>query len=223
MWPLPSDSPDKKAFFPSDHLESDCTNFTYYSSSDSTNPALFSASHRYLFIIASVHARCRADRRRDGSFTVMPTLQLPDGSTREVNRTRPRGGCRGHRQTACDGRSRRQVNGTIVDLEREFEDATERSLSTADRQGPRLVGCAAAQLRPRDGPAVMRLFPGTQLAVRPTTETASITTSTPLPITEADFPARSGDEGDRQESGTVRTLRTEHSRGRGLVATLKQQ
>jgi threonyl-tRNA synthetase len=128
----------------------------------------------------------------------MLTLQLPDGSIREVpSGTRPRQVAESIGKKLAAASIAAIVNGDIVDLEREiganlvpnataaqpisFELLTDKNPEALD-----VLRHSCAHVMAR---AVMRLFPGTQLAFGPTTETGFYyDIDSPTPITEADFP-----------------------------------
>src|SRR5262245_52526730 len=101
----------------------------------------------------------------------MLTLRLPDGSTRLVpGRSRPREAAEsiGKRLAQCAIAAR--VNGQIVDLEAELPDEGEVSFEIlTDKHAESLPvlrhSCAHVMAR-----AVMRLFPGVQLAFGPALE-----------------------------------------------------
>ena len=125
-------------------------------------------------------------------------LKLPDGSIREVPAgTRPRDVAEGIGKRLAAAAVAARVNGEIVDLDRElgsesvanasgsdgipFELLTDKSPAALD-----VLRHSSAHIMAR---AVMRLFPGTQLAFGPTTETGFYyDIDSPTPITEADFP-----------------------------------
>ena len=117
------------------------------------------------------------------------SLKLPDGSIREVPAgTRPREVAEGIGKRLAAAAVAAKVDGQIVDLERElpagehtFELLTDKSKEALD-----VLRHSTAHIMAR---AVMRLFPGTQLAFGPTTETGYYyDIDSPTPITEADFP-----------------------------------
>lgn len=117
------------------------------------------------------------------------SLKLPDGSIREVPAgTRPREVAEGIGKRLAAAAVAAKVDGEIVDLERElpagehtFELLTDKSKEALD-----VLRHSTAHIMAR---AVMRLFPGTQLAFGPTTENGYYyDIDSPTPITEADFP-----------------------------------
>src|SRR5262247_1612433 len=98
----------------------------------------------------------------------MLTLRLPDGSSRQVA-----------------GR----VEGEVVDLERELPESGEVRFQVLTEKDPEALevlrhSCAHVMAR-----AVMRLFPGTQLAFGPALENGFYyDIDSPTPIREEDFP-----------------------------------
>ncbi|VTS07434.1 threonine--tRNA ligase [Tuwongella immobilis] len=121
----------------------------------------------------------------------MATLKLPDGSTRELAPgTRSRDVAESIGKRLAQAAIAAKVNGTIVDLEREIPtDLPEVELKLLTDKDPESLdvlrhSCAHIMAR-----AVMRLFPGTQLAFGPTIENGYYyDIDSPTPITEADFP-----------------------------------
>ena len=117
------------------------------------------------------------------------SLKLPDGSVREVPAgTRPREVAEGIGKRLAQAAVAAKVDGEIIDLERElpagehtFELLTDKSKEALD-----VLRHSTAHIMAR---AVMRLFPGTQLAFGPTTDNGYYyDIDSPTPITEADFP-----------------------------------
>src|SRR4051794_24122965 len=119
----------------------------------------------------------------------MPMLRLPDGSTREA----PRGATA--RQVA-EGIGKRlaqaavaaRLDGAVVDLDRELPEGEHDFAVLTDRDPAALEvlrhSCAHVMAR-----AVMRLFPGVQLAFGPTVENGFYyDIDSPSPIREEDFP-----------------------------------
>jgi threonyl-tRNA synthetase len=121
----------------------------------------------------------------------MPTLQLPDGSIKEVSP-----GTRGRDVAASIGKRLAEaavavrVNGSILDLDRELPARAEplafQILTEKDREALDVLRHSCAHVMAR---AVMRLFPGVQLAFGPTIENGFYydIDVTP-PIREEDFP-----------------------------------
>ena len=115
-------------------------------------------------------------------------LKLPDGSIREVAPgTRPRDVAETIGQRLAAAAIAAKVNGEIVDLDRELdEDASFELLTNKNPEALEVLRHSSAHIMAR---AVMRLFPGTQLAFGPVTETGFYyDIDSPTPITEADFP-----------------------------------
>jgi threonyl-tRNA synthetase len=121
----------------------------------------------------------------------MVSLKLPDGSIREVAP-----GTRGREVAESIGKRLAQaaiavkVDDTVLDLERELpSDKPEvgfRILTEKDAEALDVVRHSCAHVMAR---AVMRLFPGTQLAFGPATETGFYyDIDSPTPIREEDFP-----------------------------------
>ncbi|MEO2091206.1 MAG: threonine--tRNA ligase, partial [Gemmataceae bacterium] len=117
------------------------------------------------------------------------SLKLPDGSIREVPAgTRPREVAEGIGKRLAAAAVAAKVDGQIVDLERElpegehtFELLTDRAPEALD-----VLRHSTAHIMAR---AVMRLFPGTQLAFGPTKgDIFYYDIDSPTHITEADFP-----------------------------------
>src|SRR5712691_7205815 len=102
----------------------------------------------------------------------MLTLRLPDGSTKEVPEgTRPRDVAEKIGKRLAQAAVAAKVNGTIVDLDRELPagngEATFQILTDKDREALDVLRHSCAHIMAR---AVMRLFPGVQLAFGPTIE-----------------------------------------------------
>src|SRR5437660_6521594 len=121
----------------------------------------------------------------------MLTLRLPDNSTKQVPEgTRPREVAESIGKRLAQAAVAAKVNGTIVDLDRELPagntELTFQILTEKDREALDVLRHSCAHVMAR---AVMRLFPGVQLAFGPTIENGfyyDIDVSPPL--TEADFP-----------------------------------
>src|SRR4051794_40472575 len=120
----------------------------------------------------------------------MLTLRLPDNSTREVNgRTRPREVAESIGKRLARDAVAARVDGVVVDLERELPDSGEVKFQILTEKDPEALevlrhSCAHVMAR-----AVMRLFPGTQLAFGPTVENGFYyDIDSPTPIREEDFP-----------------------------------
>jgi threonyl-tRNA synthetase len=119
----------------------------------------------------------------------MPTLRLPDGSTKEA----PPGATA--RQVA-EGIGKRlaqaavaaRLDGAVVDLDRELPDGEHafQVLTEKDADALEVLRHSCAHVMAR---AVMRLFPGTQLAFGPPLENGYYyDIDSPTPIREEDFP-----------------------------------
>ncbi len=118
----------------------------------------------------------------------MLQLKLPDGSIREVPvGTRPRDVAESIGKRLAAASIAAKVNGEIVDLDRELDaDASFELLTNKNPEALEVLRHSSAHIMAR---AVMRLFPGTQLAFGPVTETGFYyDIDSPTPITEADFP-----------------------------------
>lgn len=121
----------------------------------------------------------------------MITLKLPDGSTRQVAvGTRPREVAESIGKRLAQAAVAAKVNDTIIDLDRELpaepSEVRFQLLTDRDREALDVLRHSCAHVMAR---AVLRLFPGTQLAFGPTTETGFYyDIDSPTPITEADFP-----------------------------------
>ena len=121
----------------------------------------------------------------------MITLKLPDGSTRQVAAgARPRDVAESIGKRLAQAAIAAKVNGEVVDLAREFPaEAAEVSfqvLTDRDPESLEVLRHSSAHIMAR---AVMRLFPGTQLAFGPALANGFYyDIDSPTPITEADFP-----------------------------------
>src|SRR5262245_44062112 len=113
------------------------------------------------------------------------TLRLPDGSTKQVAETsRPREVAEGIGKRLAQAAIAAKVNGQVIDLDREFSSFSLPSsgaeipfqiLTEKDRESLDVVRHSCAHVMAR---AVMRLFPGVQLAFGRPSRTAFTTTST---------------------------------------------
>jgi threonyl-tRNA synthetase len=158
----------------------------------------------------------------------MLTLKLPDGSTRQVAPgTRPRDVAESIGKRLAKDAIAAKVNGAIVDLERELpgDGAAEASfavLTPKDPEALEVLRHSTAHIMAR---AVMRLFPGTQLAFGPPIENGFYyDIDSPTPITEADFPRL--EEEMRKivaEAEPFERFERPTPEARGLVADLGQQ
>ncbi len=119
----------------------------------------------------------------------MVKLKLPDGSVREVAPgTRPREVAESIGKRLAQAAVAAKVNDEIVDLERELSDGEHsfQLLTDKDPLALDVLRHSTAHIMAR---AVMRLFPGTQLAFGPTLETGFYyDIDSPTPIREEDFP-----------------------------------
>src|SRR5216683_1553665 len=121
----------------------------------------------------------------------MLTLRLPDGSTRQVPEgTRPCEVAESIGKRLAQAAIAAKVNGTIVDLDRELTDGSGeiafQILTDKDRDALDVLRHSSAHVMAR---AVMRLFPGVQLAFGPTIENGFYyDIDSDPPIREEDFP-----------------------------------
>src|SRR5947209_2329050 len=121
----------------------------------------------------------------------MITLKLPDGSARQVPPgTRPRDVAQQIGKRLAQAAVAARVGGTVVDLDRELAgDAGEvafQVLTDRDPEALEVLRHSCAHIMAR---AVMRLFPGVQLAFGPATENGFYyDIDSPTPIKEEDFP-----------------------------------
>jgi threonyl-tRNA synthetase len=121
----------------------------------------------------------------------MVTLKLPDGSTREVAPgSRPRDVAESIGKRLAQAAIAAKVAGEVVDLDREFpSDVSETSfqiLTDRDPEALEVLRHSSAHVMAR---AVLRLFPGAQLAFGPALSNGFYyDIDSPVPLTEADFP-----------------------------------
>src|SRR5258708_6617380 len=156
----------------------------------------------------------------------MLTLKLPDGSTRQVPEgTRPREVAEAIGKRLAQAAIAAKVNGTIVDLDREMpagESAVPfQILTDKDKDALEVLRHSCAHVMAR---AVMRLFPGVQLAFGPALETGYYyDIDVEPPIREEDFP-RIEEEMRKivKEAEPFERFERPTSEARGLVADLKQ-
>lgn len=157
----------------------------------------------------------------------MITLKLPDGSVKQVPPgTRPRDVAEGIGKRLAQAAVAAKVNGTIVDLDRELPDGNGeisfQILTEKDREALDVLRHSCAHVMAR---AVMRLFPGVQLAFGPTIENGYYydIDVTP-PVREEDFP-RIEEEMRKIIAAAEPFERFERPTGeaRGLCADLGQQ
>src|SRR5262245_36639483 len=155
----------------------------------------------------------------------MLTLRLPDGSARQVApHTRPREVAESIGKRLARDAIAARVNADIVDLERELPESGEVAFQLLTDKDPAALevlrhSCAHVMAR-----AVMRLFPGTQLAFGPALENGFYyDIDSPTPIREEDFP-RIEAEMKKIVEAAEPFERFERStpEARGLVEDLKQ-
>jgi len=121
----------------------------------------------------------------------MLTLRLPDGSTRQVPEgTRPRQVAESIGKRLAQAAIAAKLDGTIIDLDREMFDGTGEHafqiLTDRDKDSFDVLRHSCAHVMAR---AVMRLFPGVQLAFGPALENGFYyDIDSPTPIREEDFP-----------------------------------
>src|SRR5579871_4742245 len=157
----------------------------------------------------------------------MPILKLPDNSTRQVPPgTRPRQVAESIGKRLARDAIAAKVNGEIIDLEREMPDAAGelsfQILTEKDREALDVLRHSCAHVMAR---AVLRLFPGSQLAFGPTIENGFYyDIESPTPIREEDFP-RIEAEMKKIVEAAEPFERFERSipEGRALCADLKQE
>ncbi|MCC6418090.1 MAG: threonine--tRNA ligase [Gemmataceae bacterium] len=156
----------------------------------------------------------------------MLTLVLPDGSTKQVPEgARPRDVAEGIGKRLAQAAIAARLDGTIIDLDREFPTGngqhTFQILTEKDPDALAVLRHSCAHIMAR---AVMRLFPGTQLAFGPAIENGFYyDIDSPTPIREEDFP-RIEEEMRRIVKEAEPFERFERSRdeARTLVADLGQ-
>jgi threonyl-tRNA synthetase len=127
----------------------------------------------------------------------MLTLRLPDGSTRQVPEgTRPRQVAEGIGKRLAQAAIAAKLDGIIIDLDRELEPVSPNGgasrehsfqiLTDRDKEALDVLRHSCAHVMAR---AVMRLFPGVQLAFGPALENGFYyDIDSPTPICEDDFP-----------------------------------
>ena len=120
----------------------------------------------------------------------MLTLKLPDGSSRQVPPgTRPRDVAESIGKRLAQAAVAAKLDGTVVDLDRELSaegEATFQILTDRDPEALGVLRHSTAHIMAR---AVMRLFPGVQLAFGPALENGFYyDIDSPTPIREEDFP-----------------------------------
>src|SRR5436305_5121437 len=177
-------------------------------------------------------ARCRGGPhpvRKE--YSPMLTLRLPDGSSRQAPPgTRPRDVAESIGKRLAQAAIAAKVNGAVVDLDREITPPADAAgspelsfqvLTEKDRDALDVLRHSCAHVMAR---AVLRLFPGAQLAFGPATETGFYyDIDSPTPITEADFP-RIEEEMRKivKEAEPFERFERPTPEARGLVADLKQ-
>jgi threonyl-tRNA synthetase len=121
----------------------------------------------------------------------MLTLRLPDGSTRQVSEgTRPRQVAEGIGKRLAQAAVAAKLDGSVVDLDRELPGGNGEHafqiLTDRDKEALDVLRHSCAHVMAR---AVMRLFPGVQLAFGPALESGFYyDIDSPTPIREEDFP-----------------------------------
>ncbi len=153
-------------------------------------------------------------------------LKLPDGSVRRVPAgTRPRDVAESIGKRLAAAAVAAKVNGTVIDLDRELPpepaEADFQLLTDRDPEALDVLRHSCAHVMAR---AVMRLFPGTQLAFGPTIENGFYyDIDSPTPIREEDFP-RIEEEMRKiiKEAEPFERFERPTPEGRALVADLKQ-
>jgi threonyl-tRNA synthetase len=119
----------------------------------------------------------------------MLTLKLPDGSSKLLPEgTRPRDVAESIGKRLAQAAVAAKVDGAIVDLDREIPPGEHsfQVLTDKDADSLEVLRHSSAHIMAR---AVMRLFPGTQLAFGPPLETGFYyDIDSPTPIREEDFP-----------------------------------
>jgi threonyl-tRNA synthetase len=156
----------------------------------------------------------------------MLTLKLPDGSTRQVPEgTTPREIAESIGKRLAQAAIAAKVNGTIVDLDYEIPAANGevsfQILTDKDRDALDVLRHSSAHVMAR---AVMRLFPGVQLAFGPTIENGFYyDIDSDPPIREEDFP-RIEEEMRKivKDAEPFERFERPTAEARGLVADLKQ-
>lgn len=155
----------------------------------------------------------------------MLKLKLPDNSIREVAPgTRPRDVAEAIGKRLAKDAIAAKVNGVVVDLDRELPGDGELAfavLTPKDAEALEVLRHSSAHIMAR---AVMRLFPGTQLAFGPPIENGFYyDIDSPTPLTEADFP-RIEEEMRKivKDAEPFERFERNVEEGRGLVQDLGQ-
>src|SRR5260370_39066556 len=119
----------------------------------------------------------------------MLTLRLPDGSQKQFDAgTTPRQVAEGIGKRLAQAAIAAKLNGNIVDLDHELlvGEHSLQILTDKDKEALDVLRHSCAHVMAR---AVMRLFPGVQLAFGPTVENGFYyDIDSPTPIPEEDFP-----------------------------------
>jgi threonyl-tRNA synthetase len=121
----------------------------------------------------------------------MPTLKLPDGSIRQVPEgTRPRDVAASIGKRLAQAAVAAKLNDVVVDLDYEMpagdDEIAIKILTDKDKEALAVLRHSSAHIMAR---AVLRLFPGAQLAFGPALENGFYyDISSPTPIREEDFP-----------------------------------
>ena len=154
----------------------------------------------------------------------MLTLRLPDGSARQYpDGTRARDVAESIGKRLAQAAVAAKVDDTVLDLEREIP-AGEHSiaiLTDKDREALDVLRHSCAHIMAR---AVMRLFPGTQLAFGPTLENGFYyDIDSPTPIREEDFPRIEAEMAKIvKDAEPFERFEKSHGEARGLMEDLKQ-
>ena len=156
----------------------------------------------------------------------MITLRLPDGSTKQVAEgTTPRQVAESIGKRLAQAAIAAKVNGTIVDLDRELPAGDgELPFQILTEKDPESLGVARHSCAHVMARAVMRLFPGVQLAFGPALENGFYyDIDSPTPIREEDFP-RIEEEMKKivKEAEPFERFERPTAEARALVADLNQ-
>jgi len=158
------------------------------------------------------------------------TLKLPDGSSKQVAAgTRPRDVAESIGKRLAQAAIAAKVNGTVLDLDRELTpdlaangELPFQLLTEKDKEALDVLRHSCAHIMAR---AVLRLFPGAQLAFGPATEHGFYyDIDSPTPIKEEDFP-RIEDEMRKivKEAEPFERFERPTAEGRALCADMAQQ
>jgi len=161
---------------------------------------------------------------QESAMSALIKLKLPDGSIREVAPgTRPRDVAEGIGKRLAAAAVAAKIDGEIVDLDRELVgDSSFELLTDKAPEALEVLRHSSAHIMAR---AVMRLFPGTQLAFGPVTETGFYyDIDSPTPITEADFPKIEAEMKKIVDlAEPFERFERPTAEGKALVADLKQK